>query len=382
MGGEPRGSHNSRDGDGCLGDAGEGDDESDGDGEVGKTQLGTSPSIDTAETQKRRKKPKKKKTKKKNTADSPSKQSSPPRVPLSDLFPSGEYPEGEIQRYRPVNQATARTTTAEVRYDGRRYWEDEAFLTNYRKAAEVHRQARKWVQETVKPGQTLQDIAMGIEDSVRALLGNAGLEPGDSRKAGMGFPTGLCLNHQVAHYTPNPGQKEVVLQQKDVMTVDFGVHINGWIVDSAFTMAFDHTYDNLLAAVKDATNSGIKVTSSRYVMKGLSKADERFQTAGVDVRISDVSAAIQEAMESYEVEIRGRTFPVKAIRNLTGHNIKQYHIHGGKSIPFVKNSDQTKMEEGEVFAIETFGSTGRGYVDDDVSFSIPFKHHQIVLIVE
>lgn len=74
-------------------------------------------------------------------------------------------------------------------------------------------------------------------------------------------------------------------------------------------------------------------------------------------------------MESYEVEIRGRTFPVKLVRNITAHNIKQYRIHGGKSIPFVKNSDQTKMEEGEVFAIETFGSAGRGYVHDDVSFS-------------
>jgi hypothetical protein len=76
-------------------------------------------------------------------------------------------------------------------------------------------------------------------------------------------------------------------------------------------------------------------------------------------------------MESYEVEIRGKTFPVKPVRNLSAHNIKQYHIHGGKSIPFVKNKDQTKMEEGEVFAIETFGTTGRGYVYDDVSFPPP-----------
>lgn len=71
-------------------------------------------------------------------------------------------------------------------------------------------------------------------------------------------------------------------------------------------------------------------------------------------------------MESYEVEIQGKTFPVKPVRNLCAHNIQQYRIHGGKSIPFVKNSDQTKMEEGEVFAIETFGSTGRGIVRDDV----------------
>jgi methionyl aminopeptidase len=157
-------------------------------------------------------------------------------------------------------QATARTTAAEVRSNNRRHWEDETFLSNYRKAAEIHRQTRRWVQDTARPGQTLQDLAEGIEDSVRALLDNAGLEPGDGLKSGMGFPTGLCLNHQVAHYTPNPGQKSVVLQQQDVLTVDFGVHINGWILDSAFTMAFDPTYDNLLAAVKDATNTGVKVT--------------------------------------------------------------------------------------------------------------------------
>lgn len=72
-------------------------------------------------------------------------------------------------------------------------------------------------------------------------------------------------------------------------------------------------------------------------------------------------------MESYEVEIKGRTYPVKAVRNITGHDIKQYRIHGGKSIPFVRNSDQTKMEEGEIFAIETFGTTGRGYTKDGVS---------------
>lgn len=65
-------------------------------------------------------------------------------------------------------------------------------------------------------------------------------------------------------------------------------------------------------------------------------------------------------MESYEVDINGKTFPVKPVRDLAGHDIKRYQIHGGKSIPFFKNNDQTKMEEGEIFAIETFGSTGQG----------------------
>ena len=89
--------------------------------------------------------------------------------------------------------------------------------------------------------------------------------------------------------------------------------------------------------------------------------------------MSDIGAAIQEAMESYEVEIGGQTFPVKCIRNLNGHSIHQYSIHGDKSVPIVKGGDQTKMEEGETFAIETFGSTGKGYVRDDVCLHV-FLH--------
>jgi methionyl aminopeptidase len=77
-------------------------------------------------------------------------------------------------------------------------------------------------------------------------------------------------------------------------------------------------------------------------------------------------------MESYEVDINGRTFPVKAVRNITGHNIEQYRIHAGKSIPFVKNNDNTKMELGEIFAIETFGTTGRGYLFDGVCFILVY----------
>ena len=112
----------------------------------------------------------------------------------------------------------------------------------------------------IQPGQSLIEIAEGIEDSVRALTGHQGLEEGDNIRGGMGFPTGLSINHCAAHYTPNAGNK-IILQQDDVMKVDFGVHINGRIVDSAFTMAFNPAYDDLLAAVKDATNTGIRVSS-------------------------------------------------------------------------------------------------------------------------
>ncbi|KAG8632037.1 hypothetical protein KVT40_001177 [Elsinoe batatas] len=310
------------------------------DGDSDEGEGGTNGATEGAAKKKKKRKPRKKKA---GTAGAKV-QSDPPRVPVSQLFPNGAYPEGEIQEYK--NDNTFRTTSEEKRHLDRM---NNEFLKEYREAAEVHRQVRSWAQKNIKPGQTLTEIAEGIENGVRSLTGHQGLEEGDNIKGGMGFPCGLSINHCAAHYTPNAGNK-TVLQQGDVMKVDFGAHINGRIVDSAFTMTFDPVYDNLLAAVKDATNTGIR-------------------EAGIDVRMSDIGAAIQEAMESYEVDLNGTTYPVKAIRNLNGHDIRQWSIHGTKSVPIVKGSDQTKMEEGETFAIETFGSTGKGYVRDDMETS-------------
>ena len=132
------------------------------------------------------------------------------------------------------------------------------FLKEYRKAAEVHRQVRQWAQKDIRPGHTLTQIAEGIEDGVRHLTGHMGLEEGDGLVAGMGFPTGVNLNNCAAHYSPNAGNK-MVLQKEDVMKIDIGVHVNGRILDSAFTMSFDPIYDNLLTAVREATNAGVRV---------------------------------------------------------------------------------------------------------------------------
>mgnify|MGYP006084566559 CR=1 FL=1 len=131
------------------------------------------------------------------------------------------------------------------------------------------------------------------------------------------------------------------------MKIDFGSQIDGRIIDCAFTVAFDPQFDPLLEAVKDATNTGISNT-------------------GVDVRLCDVGASVEEVMESYEVEINGKMLPVKCIRNLNGHSIGQYQIHAGQSVPIVDNGDQTKMLEDQMYAIETFGvAGGRGHVIEE-----------------
>jgi len=212
-----------------------------------------------------------------------------------------------------------------------------------RHGAEVHRQVRSFARSIIKPGIKLWDMCDQIENMTRKLIVENGLA------AGIGFPTGCSLNHVAAHYTPNKGD-DTVLQYDDVMKVDFGTHINGRIIDCAFTVAFNPRYEKLLQAVREATDAGIK-------------------ESGIDVRLCDVGTAIQEVMESYEVELNGKTYQVRSVRNLNGHSITPYQIHGGKSVPIVKGGEAVKMEEGEIFAIETFGSTGKGYVQEDMECS-------------
>lgn len=265
-------------------------------------------------------------------------QSTPPSIPVSKLQDS--FAEGEIMEH-PGEHNTYRTSSEEKRADERLL--HDTLYRDMREASEVHRQVRQDIQRWIRPGQTLLEIAERIENGTRSLL------PADGLNRGWGFPTGLSVNHCAAHFSPNKGDT-TVLGAKDVLKIDFGVHIGGRIIDSAFTVCFDPMFDPLLEAVKAATETGIR-------------------GAGIDVRLGELGGLIQETMEAHEVEIDGKVYPVKAISDLNGHSITPYHIHGGKTVPIVASKDMTKMEEGEVFAIETFGSTGRGRVVEDMECS-------------
>ncbi|KAJ2376682.1 Methionine aminopeptidase 2 [Coemansia sp. RSA 2607] len=285
-------------------------------------------------TGQKKKKKNKKKKKGKKTGGGAAAQTTPPSIPVSKLYPNNSYPEGQICEYTDDNMY--RTTSEEMRARDR---VNEQQLIDLRRAAEVHRQVRTYARSMIKPGVDLADVAEMIENGTRTLV------EADGFKAGIGFPTGLSINHCAAHYTPNAGD-HVIVKKDDVLKVDFGVHVNGNIIDSAFTLAWNDRYNPLLDAVRDATNTGIR-------------------EAGIDVRLGDIGAAIQEVMESYEIELDGKTIPIRPLRNLCGHNIGPYVIHSGKSVPIVNNGDQTRMEEGELFAIETFGTTGNGLVHEE-----------------
>ncbi len=214
-------------------------------------------------------------------------------------------------------------------------------------AGQIHKEVRRFLQPYLRPGIKLVDIANIIELKTEELTKQMKNYEAKPVNKGIGFPVGLAINECAAHFHPAPGSTQT-LKETDIVKIDFGVEVNRWIIDSAFTVYFDSKYDILAEAVRDATQTGIKLI-------------------GIDVSIPEWGAQIQEVMESYEIKLDGKTYPIKAINNLGGHNIVQGIIHGGMFLPSVDMRgyfpSTYRFKEG-VYAVETFGSTGINHVTE------------------
>ncbi len=211
-------------------------------------------------------------------------------------------------------------------------------INDLRKGAECHKMVRNQLQNYVKPGMKIYDICTFIENSIVDNFNQ------NNFKAGIGFPVGYSINNVIAHDTAK-NNDERVLNFNDVVKIDYGTHVNGRIIDSAFTVAFNPKYKPLLEATKEATWNAIKMT-------------------GPDSYVNDISTCINETIESYEIELDNKIYPIKSVGNLGGHNIKPYVIHGGTLI-LCKPSDNDliknmRLKSGECYAFETFASTGTG----------------------
>ena len=212
-------------------------------------------------------KKKKKRKKKKKSGAAPGAQTTPPSVGLSQLFPDGAYPEGEFQQYK--DDQRWRETDEEKRAQERA---DADMVNSVRKAAEVHRQVRSYVQTIAKPGVLLIDMCEKLEDCSRKLIEENGLEavhctrptasaglnhvavahwhssvrPGGHtfRRLGVRFRRGWSVSKVVAaHSDAEQGGRARRFSSFAVMKVDFGTQINGRIIDCAWTVAHNPRYD-------------------------------------------------------------------------------------------------------------------------------------------
>jgi len=199
---------------------------------------------------------------------------------------------------------------------------DESELKNYVEAARVASSVREIAADLVKPGAKLIDVANAVEDEIR----------GDGAKPA--FPVNISVNDVAAHYTPKTNDA-AVFGEKDVVKVDYGVHVRGFIIDAAFTVDLGSENGKLVEAAEAA------LSNATSTMK-----------AGVNVR--EVGAVIQKTIEE-----KG----FKPIENLCGHSLGEFLLHSGREIPNVARGDYV-LREGDVFAVEPFATNGAGRVED------------------
>lgn len=210
--------------------------------------------------------------------------------------------------------------------------------------AKVHKNVSKKVYEYVKPGLSIKEIIDFIECDIKEETKYNNLEP---LKCGIGFPIGIGINNCVAHYTLNyedcnlDNNNNKIINKNDIIKIDYGVHYNGMIIDSAFTMYFDEKYNEFINLSKEATDYAIK-------------------QCGVDAILGEIGSSIEEFIKSHELIIDGKTYNINVMKDLSGHMIKPFEIHAGKAVPNIKIKYPLRMNESEFYAIEPFITTGNG----------------------
>ena len=217
-----------------------------------------------------------------------------------------------------------------------------AELDNLRECGKIHKKIKNDLKNYIQPGMKVLDIVNYIENNIKQNIGYQN----DHLKCGVGFPTGISINNCAAHWTPEINDNTII-KEDDILKIDFGIHKNGYIIDSAYTHSFNDKYQNLIESAKEANQIAIK-------------------NSGVDAILGELGKDIKEVIESYEIELNNKTYQLKPVMDLTGHSISRYSIHSGKSVPNIYVPFyQQRMKDGEIYAIEPFASTGKGRVTED-----------------
>ena len=208
-------------------------------------------------------------------------------------------------------------------------------IESYIKAGKIVSEIRSEASKMIKDGTLVIDLVEYVESEI--------LKTG----AEIAFPCNVSLNEFAAHYT-SPANDQTLINAGDMVKLDLGAMIDGYIADSAVTIIADgdisenFTQDeiNLHEEIVEASAAGLEAAIA---------------TVRAGVEVSKIGAAVHEAISEYNLN---------PIFNLTGHSLEQNNLHAGISIPNYDNHDGYTLEEGQAIAIEPFATNGEGIVND------------------
>jgi methionyl aminopeptidase len=190
---------------------------------------------------------------------------------------------------------------------------------DYIKAGKIAGEIRENVRKTDWVGKTVFEICEHVENEIR------------KRGAKCAFPVNTSINEVAAHYTAEPNDP-LTIKDDDLVKIDLGAQINGYIADTAVTVCYNAEFDNLVQAAE------LSLSNAMAMMK-------------VGVKSSDVGRTIEKTIKQ---------MGFLPIANLSGHSLDQYTIHAGKSVPNIWSIGSFTFNENQAFACEPFVTTGEG----------------------
>jgi methionyl aminopeptidase len=205
---------------------------------------------------------------------------------------------------------------------------NEESIRKQKEAFEKMKVVLEYAKTLVKPNAKILDIAESIENKIFEV---------DAKPA---FPVNIGINEIAAHYTPSIDD-QTVLKEGDMVKIDIGLHVDGYISDNAFTVLVGKNSHPMIEIAKKAVEEARKVLRE-------------------NVKIKEVSEVIESVVSSSGFNI---------VRNLTGHFLDRYVVHG-VSIPNVKNEIEIPIPKGQAVAIEVFVTNGSGWVKESSEVEI------------
>lgn len=193
-------------------------------------------------------------------------------------------------------------------------------LENYVRAGQIASKVRENTRKRNHIGRTLYEICNSIE---KEIIDNGG-HPA--------FPVNVSINEIAAHYTAEPND-QIVIKDTDVVKIDLGVHIDGYVADTAVTISYDPKYDQLIKIAELSLSEAIKIAKN-------------------NTKSSEIGKTIENTISHNGL---------KPIQNLSGHSLDQYIIHAGKSIPNIRTYGSSfSLSSNQAYAIEPFVTTSDG----------------------
>jgi methionyl aminopeptidase len=203
---------------------------------------------------------------------------------------------------------------------------DAKAVESYKRAGELAARAREHGATLVKAGVKLADVAEAVEKWVR----DEGAQPA--------FPCCISIDADAAHDTPGVMDERAFVEGQ-VVKLDVGVQVDGWIGDTAVTVEVGtRRFEPMQRAVMEALEAGVGQARPGGPIRAISEAVERVL----------------------------RSHGYQPIANLTGHSVDQYHQHAGLTIPNVASMARGNVAPGTAIAIEPFGTDGQGKIKNSV----------------